>query len=54
MPSYRVRVIIYDPEVGEDQPTAKTDEPLYSAGADIEAQAGRTYRQHISHLASEQ
>lgn len=54
-PNYRVRIMIYDPhDGGEDHPTAKTDEPLYSGGAEIEAQAWRTYRQHIRNLASEQ
>ena len=58
MDDYRVRVIIYDPQnnpdVTTELATAWTDEPLYSIGAEIEAQAWRTYRQHISNLANEQ
>ena len=52
--NYRVRIIVYDPDSGDEWPTAKTDEPLYANGAEIEAQAHRTYRQHIRNLASEQ
>jgi hypothetical protein len=51
----RVRMIIYD-EASDWNNTdaAWTDEPLYSNGKELEAQAKLTYRRHINKLANEQ
>jgi hypothetical protein len=53
-PNYRVKIIFYDEAIGIDEPTATSDEPLYSNGAELETQAKLTYRRHLSHLTSEQ